>query len=112
MGSYLRRTSGQNVQTETKGHPALSFSTVGLDNNPVMERASRAISYMVSKGEKGGKQTTMKIVTKIVSEALSDASEVPPEIAEFYMKQLSAMIWWVATGQQAGDIPLPEDFRM
>lgn len=89
----------------------LSFSTVGLVDNPVMARASRAISYMVSKGQ-GGKQATMKIVTKIVSEALSDASEVPPEIAEFYMKQLSAMIWWVATGEEAGEIPLPSDFKV
>jgi hypothetical protein len=77
-----------------------------------MERASRAISYMVNKGEGGGKKATMRIVTKIVSEALTDASEVPPEIAEFYMKQLSAMIWWVATGSQAGEIPLPDDFKV
>jgi hypothetical protein len=82
---------------------------VELDN-PVLQRAQVAISYMVSKGESGGKARTLRVVTKIVTEALSDASEVPPEIAEFYMKQLSAMIWWVATGKEAGDIPMPEDF--
>lgn len=108
MGSYLRRTSGRSA--EKKDQTDQSFSTVEQVDNPVMNRAGRAISYMVSKGENGGKQATMKIVTKIVREALSDASEVPPEIAEFYMKQLSAMIWWVATGEEAGEIPLPEDF--
>lgn len=75
-----------------------------------MRRARVAVTYMVSKGGAGPKATTMRIVNKIVSEALSDAGDVPPEIAEFYMKQLSSMIYWVATGENAGDIPLPEDF--
>jgi hypothetical protein len=69
-----------------------------------------AVKYLVSRGSSTAKSSTMRIVTKIVTEALEDASDVPPPIAEFYMKQLSAMIFWVATGTQNEDIPLPEDF--
>jgi hypothetical protein len=69
---------------------------------------------MVAKGQNSsnGKSATMRVVTKIVTEALSDASDVPPAIAEFYMKQLSAMIWWTATGESLEEMPLPEDFTV
>jgi len=53
---------------------------------------------------------TLRIVSKIVAEAISDANEIPPEIAEFYMKQLSGLIFWVATGEWNSDTPKPEDF--
>ena len=80
--------------------------------NPVFDRAKLAISFMVSKGQKGEQSTKIKIVNKIVGEALRDASEVPPAIAEFYMKQLSALVWWIATGDKNPDIPFPEDFEV
>jgi hypothetical protein len=75
-----------------------------------MARAKVAVAYMVGKGSGSPKASTMRIVNKIVQEALEDASEVPAEIAEFYMCQLSAMIRWVATGEDSGEYPLPEDF--
>jgi hypothetical protein len=78
-----------------------------------MKRAAIAIAYMIEKGNNSGdRKPVMKIVTKIVREALIDASEVPEPIAEFYMKQLSAMIYWVATGDVTNDMStmLPEDF--
>jgi len=77
-----------------------------------MQRASVAIAYMIDKGSKGDRKPVMRIVTKIVREALEDASEVPPSIAEFYMKQLSAMIYWVACGEMSDEIPMPEDFNV
>jgi hypothetical protein len=85
-----------------------------LEDNPVMQRAATAISYMISKGNAAGgdRKPVMRIVSKIVREALVDASEVPPAIAEFYMKQLSAMIWWVACGEASPEVPLPEDFTV
>lgn len=115
MGRYRDRTA--RLATEAVGALPGAEAEGGLSSievqaeNPVMLRAKVAVKYMVSKGGTGPKAATMRIVNKIVSEALTDASDVPPEIAEFYMKQLSAMIYWVATGETAGDIPMPEDFK-
>jgi hypothetical protein len=75
-----------------------------------MQRARVAVAYMVSKGKDGNKSATWRIVNKIVAEAITDASEIPPVIAEFYMKQLSALMFWVACGEWSADIPKPEDF--
>jgi hypothetical protein len=115
MGSYRTRTAKHADSTLTR--PLLgteggtsSSTTEVLADNPVMRRAAVAVQYMISKGDKSSKAVYMRIVSKIVTEALSDASEVPPEIAEFYMKQLSAMIWWVGTGDAPTDIPMPDDF--
>jgi hypothetical protein len=70
--------------------------------------------YMLAKGQSSSRSGVMRVVGKICAEAISDASEVPAPIAEFYMKQLSAMMYWVATGDNpaALDMPLPEDFNV
>jgi hypothetical protein len=75
-----------------------------------MQRARVAVAYMVSKGANSSKSATLRIVNKIVAEAITDASEIPAPIAEFYMKQLSALMFWVACGEWSADIPKPEDF--
>ena len=111
MGRYRDRTAKLRLEKDRANPEADSqFSTEVQVNNPVMQRAKVAVTYMVSKGGNSPKASTMRIVNKIVQEALIDASDVPPEIAEFYMCQLSAMIRWVATGEDSGEYPLPEDF--
>ncbi len=80
------------------------------ESNPVMDRAKIAIDYMCSKGNS---KPAIKIVNKLVGEALRDASEVPPAIAEFYMKQLALMIFWVGSGDKPDfGVPWPEDFEV
>jgi hypothetical protein len=113
MGTYLTRTGKHakpEVSLSSTGEPAESDYAI----NPVIARSAVAVKYMISKGQNssGAKAGTMRIVTKIVTEALSDASDVPPAIAEFYMKQLAAMIWWTATGEALEGMPLPEDFTV
>jgi hypothetical protein len=106
MGRYLSRTAGQSGQSSTIPAPD--------DTNPVTKRAAVAMQYMLTKGQNSSKVGVMRVVGKICAEAIEDASEVPPAIAEFYMKQLSAMMYWVATGDNpaALNMPLPEDFNV
>ena len=107
MGQYLTRTGRHakpEVSLSSTGEPAESDYEI----NPVVARAAVAVRYMLSKGN--GKSSTMRVVTKIVTEGLQDASDVPPAIAEFYMRQLSTMMFWVATGESRDDEPMPEDF--
>jgi hypothetical protein len=80
--------------------------------NPVTRRAAVAMRYMLAKGGNASSahSAAMRIVGKICAEAIQDASEVPPAIAEFYMTQLSAIMFWVATGERRDDAVLPEDF--
>lgn len=50
------------------------------------------------------------MLNKLVADALEEASEVPPEILEFYMGQAAATLLWAATGQTVPSMPLPDDF--
>lgn len=56
----------------------------------------------------------MKLGAKLIGEMLSDLkdSEVPAPIMEIYMKQLSAVISWCATGEKDPDLPWPPDFEV
>lgn len=72
-----------------------------------------ALQYMLSKGNGiAGKQMTMRIISKIMGEAIEDMYEsgIHPEIAALYIKQLSAMTYWIAEGTWNTNIPVPEDF--
>jgi hypothetical protein len=76
---------------------------------PVIQRLNRVIAYvtkMVPANSKGA-----SIAKRVASEMLLDVSEIPPEFVEFYVKQLSVLMYWTATGETVGDMPLPEDFE-
>jgi hypothetical protein len=63
-------------------------------------------------GKLAGKQPAkVRIVTKIITEALDDVNDVPTAIGELYCKQLSMLLWWVATGEKRADMTdWPDDF--
>lgn len=50
------------------------------------------------------------IVNRVVREMLSELSEVPPVMVEFYSKQAAAMIYWISSGEENPDVPLPDNF--
>ena len=65
----------------------------------------------IASGVKSEHSTGIKFVGKLASVALDDFAEVPPEIASFYLSQLSLMVGWCATGEWASDsIPKPDGF--
>lgn len=107
MGKYLQRTTGTEIKVP-------SSSTREQDDNPVFKRLNIALTYMISKGNGlAGKQMTIRILTKIMGEAMEDMREagIHPEVASLYIRQLSAMTGWVADGKWNSDIPMPEDFE-
>jgi hypothetical protein len=50
-----------------------------------------------------------KIIGRIIGEALSDMSDTPDAVLEFYMTQLSGIVYWCATGDIPEEIPMPPD---
>jgi hypothetical protein len=113
MGKYLERTSGKTtISLPTEGQ---SSTIPEPADAPVFKRLEVALQYMVSKGNGlQNKQMTMRIITKIMREALEDmySSGLHPDIASMYMKQLAAMIYWVSDGSWNTEIPMPEDFKL
>lgn len=89
--------------------PKVSESTTLVQADaPVIKRLQTVVKYvsgMVPKGAKGA-----GIVNRVASEMLLDVTEIPPEFVEFYVKQLSVLLYWTATGETLDDMPLPEDF--
>ena len=72
------------------------------------------MSYMVAKGGSSQKNNmTLKIVSKIMNEAIEDMREADlhPDIAAMYLRQLGTMVNWVADGTWNADVPKPEDFN-
>lgn len=70
---------------------------------------------MLDKGNGlAGKQMTMRIITKIMNEALEDMrdSGMHPDVMSFYIKQLSALTYWIADGTWNSQIPIPDDFQL
>jgi hypothetical protein len=70
---------------------------------------------MITKGNGlAGKGMTIKILTKIMNEAMEDMrdSGLHPDVMAMYIDQLSAMTHWVAAGEWNSAIPIPEDFEV
>lgn len=113
MGKYLDRTSGKTDAGIQLPQSQESSTLAQDEDNPVFHRLQLALKYMVSKGNGiQGKGMTMKIVTKIMNEALEDMrdSGLHPDVMSMYIKQLSAMTSWIADGKWQTEIPMPEDF--
>ena len=110
MGKYLQRTSGQNqINLPTSE----GSSTGEQDDHVVLQRLKIALSYMIGKGNSlSGKQMTIRVITKIMNEALEDMrdSGMHPDVMALYIRQLSAMTLWIADGKWNSDIPIPDDF--
>jgi len=110
MGRYLDRTSkGQHTSPDSPGAEGSELVVA----SPVAGRIKVALGYMTSiaAGAKSQHATGVKFVSKLASVALDDFAEVPPEIAAFYLSQLSLMVEWCATGEWKSDsIPKPDGF--
>lgn len=76
---------------------------------PILNRMNQVIDYMSNAVPTGFKASG--IMKRVAREMLSEMDEIPPEILEFYVKQLSTMLYWVATGAALDDMPLPENFE-
>ncbi|HEY6020720.1 MAG TPA: hypothetical protein VIY48_12740 [Candidatus Paceibacterota bacterium] len=89
---------------------ALESSTPAPEAEAVVYRRLNSVldyvSKMVPADAKGA-----KIAQRIGREMVGDLSEVPPEIVEFYIKQLAGMMFWCATGETLDGVVLPEDFE-
>jgi hypothetical protein len=113
MGRYLDRTNKQQTIILPPGRSSI---TPVQDDAPVYARLKTALSYMIAKGQgvQGSRSMTMKIITKIMNEAMEDMrdSGLAPEIASMYMKQLGTMVNWVADGTWDESVPMPEDFTV
>lgn len=79
------------------------------DDAPVIRRIKLVVSYIASMANKS--TGVPPLVSKIVAEMLGDLSDVPPEIVAFYTKQVSALLYWVASGEAMDELPLPEGFE-
>jgi hypothetical protein len=79
--------------------------------NPVIERLKTAVTYMTQKFGGQQKDVRIKILNKIVTEALEDVTDCPPAIAEMYTKQLAGIIWWVGSGEKLDIFDWPEGFE-
>jgi len=110
VGKYLDRTRKQGtIQVPT--------STILEQDEPlVYVRLRAALGYMISKGGglKGPRAMSMRVITKIMNEAMEDMRDagLAPEIASMYMSQLGTMINWVADGTWNDSVPMPEDFTV
>jgi hypothetical protein len=63
----------------------------------------------IDDGSQKGKRTAF-LLRKLVSEAVEEMGEIPPEMMEFYFKRAAAMMYWAATGERIVNIPLPPSF--
>lgn len=88
---------------------ALESTTLVQADAPVIQRLQTVVKYVSSMVPKGAKGAS--IVNRVASEMLLDVTEIPPEFVEFYVKQLSVLLYWTATGETLDDMPLPEDFK-
>lgn len=99
----------QNKGRSTPDSLPLDSSIPGPDEPVVFQRMDRVITFvtgMVPGGSKGS-----PIVKRVVSEMVEEIRDVPPEMVELYVRQISALLHWVATGETLGDIPLPAGFE-
>lgn len=86
-----------------------STTLAPVEDPEVITRLKKVIAYvsaMVPNNAKGA-----VIVRRVAAEMLNEIGEMPPEFIEFYIKQLSTMMYWTATGETIDDMPLPEDFE-
>jgi len=83
-----------------------SSSLALQDDAPVVIRIKRVLGYMSTRGG----NRIPSVFVRIAMEMLTELSEVPPPILEFYTKQVGAMLYWVSSGEADPNIPLPEDF--
>lgn len=88
---------------------ALESTIPVQDDAPVVIRLRKVVDYISGMVPAGAKGST--IVRRMALELLTDVSEFPPEFVEFYIKQLSALLYWTSTGEKISDVPLPEDFE-
>jgi hypothetical protein len=66
---------------------------------------------MLKMNEHSPRGSTMaKMLSRITKEAINDLQEAPPEIIAHYFEQVSAMMYWAATGLPIANIPFPEGF--
>jgi hypothetical protein len=79
-----------------------------VDDAPVLNRIKLVLNYMSR--IRGGKNVS-PVVIRVAMEMLDELREVPPPILEFYTKQVAAMLFWVSSGEDNPDMPLPEDFE-
>jgi hypothetical protein len=111
MGRYLDRTNRRDQSTQqgfSTGGPADLVIPETLAN-PVIERLKIAIGYMTTKFA-GTRDARVRIINKIVTEALDDVTDCPPAIAEVYLKQLAGIVWWVGTNEKLDMFDWPEGF--
>lgn len=117
MGLYRDRMAARQSPTSLESSPVPGDDLAVVAANPVAERAKVAITYILTltKGSKAANSPGFKIATKLVTEAMNDLgdSPLPPAIASLYIKQMSAIMYWVADGTRPeGDYPWPEDFQV
>lgn len=109
MGRYLDRTSKDRRSQDSQAAEASQLAVY----SPVAGRIKVALGYMtqIASGVKSEHSTGIKFIGKLASVALDDFAEVPPEIASFYLSQLSLMVEWCATGEwKSESIPKPDGF--
>lgn len=75
---------------------------------PVYQRMQTVVEYITTMMPDDFKGA--KIAKRVGRELVTDMAEIPPVFVEFYTKQLTAMMYWVATGEKMEDMPLPADF--
>lgn len=78
------------------------------DTPDVFIRMNKMVDYIIRTMPNDMKGAN--IVKRVAREMITDMTEIPSAIAEFYIKQLASLMYYVATGDGMDDIPLPEDF--
>jgi hypothetical protein len=87
-------------------------TTLAPVDPPIIQRIRTVSAYFTQSLQKNRGQSGKVgfMVNKLISDALDEAGEVPPEILEFYMGQATAVLYWAASGETIVNMPLPDDF--
>ena len=106
MGKGLNPNSDPSTEDSTSTTPAPADA-------PVYDRIRRVVNYMTANGMKAsggdaGNKRSLFIVSKLVEEVINDLHDVPPEIVEMYMTQISRLLYWASTGIVPEGDELPE----
>lgn len=111
----LNQTANDLDQPESlQSLPTTEPGILAQDERPyVVRRVEVMMNHFigdVDNGTKKGRRTAF-LMKKLIAEAAEEASDVPPEMMEFYFKRAAAMMYWAATGMRIENIPLPPSFK-